>query len=75
MPNEYTEKDYARVTMVLATLPDEQAEVIRLRIYAEKSFVEIAAILALPLSTVKSRFIYGLKKMRMKIDRNEFLSI
>lgn len=75
MPNEYTEKDYARVTMVLATLPDEQAEVIRLRIYAEKSFVEIAAILSLPLSTVKSRFIYGLKKMRMKIDRNEFLPI
>lgn len=66
-PEEYTEKDYIRITNMLATLPEEQAEVIRLRIYANKSFVEIATILAVPLSTVKSRFIYGLNKLRKQL--------
>ncbi len=67
LPPDYTEEDYARVSKVLATLPEEQAEIIRLHIYAAKSFVDIAAILVLPLSTVKSRFIYGLRKLRKQL--------
>ena len=67
LPPDYTEEDYARVSKVLTTLPEEQAEIIRLHIYAAKSFVDIAAILVLPLSTVKSRFIYGLRKLRKQL--------
>ena len=67
-PSYYNEEDYARITRMLGLLPEEQAEVIRMRIYANKSFVEIAAILALPISTVKSRLIYGLNKLRKQLN-------
>ena len=71
---EYSEADYVRVTKMLALLPEEQAEVIRLRIYGGKSFVDIAAILALPLSTEKSRFIYGLNKLRKYMNEESTVS-
>ena len=65
---EDNEGDYARITQMLRQLPEEQAEVIRLRIYGNKSFAEIAEILCLPLPTVKSRFLYGLNKMRKGLN-------
>ena len=58
------EQDYQRIAQLLASIPDEQAEVIRLRYHGGKRFVEIAAILGLPVTTVKSRFQYGLEKIR-----------
>lgn len=61
--NEY-EDDYERIVILLKRIPEEQAEVIRLRIYGNNSFAEIAEILSLPLPTVKSRFLYGLDKLR-----------
>ena len=61
--NEY-EDDYERIVILLKLIPEEQAEVIRLRIYGNNSFAEIAEILSLPLPTVKSRFLYGLDKLR-----------
>ena len=36
------ETDYQRIIRLLAEIPDEQAEVIRLRIYGDNSFAEIA---------------------------------
>lgn len=57
-------QEYCKITLLLASIPDEQAEVIRLRIYGNKSFAEIAGILLLPLPTVKSRFRYGIDKIR-----------
>ena len=56
--------DYKRIARLLKEIPEEQAEVIRLRIYGDNSFMQIAEILSLPLSTVKSRFLYGLEKIR-----------
>ena len=58
------ETDYQRIIRLLAEIPDGQAEVIRLRIYGDNSFAEIAEILSQPLPTVKSRFLYGLDKLR-----------
>ena len=58
------EQECRNITLLLASIPDEQAEVIRLRIYGNKSFAEIAGILLLPLPTVKSRFRYGIDKIR-----------
>ena len=58
------EHEYRRICQLLETIPDEQAEVIRLRFYGEKSFKEIADIIGVNLSTVKSRFMYGLEKIR-----------
>ena len=58
------EQEYRRITRLLAEIPDEQAEVIRLRFYGDKSFQEIANILSIPLTTAKSRFTYGMDKIR-----------
>lgn len=63
------DEDYQRIMQLLTNIPEEQADVIRLRIYADKSFAEIAQILSLPLPTVKSRFLYGLEKIRKGIKQ------
>ena len=58
------EQEYRRISRLLDSIPDEQAEVIRLRFYGDKSFAEIADMLGVPLTTAKSRFVYGLEKIR-----------
>ena len=58
------EEDYLRISILLNQIPQEQAEVIRLRMYGNNSFAEVAEILSLPLPTVKSQFLYGLEKIR-----------
>lgn len=64
------EEDYKRIARLLTEIPDEQAEVIRLRIYGDNSFAQVAEILSLPLPTVKSRFLYGLEKIRRSMKQN-----
>ncbi len=58
------EEDFQRISTLLNQIPQEQAEVIRLRMYGNNSFAEVAEILSLPLPTVKSQFFYGLDKIR-----------
>lgn len=64
LPTESNDADYQRIAQLLEEIPEEQAEVIRLRIYGNNSFAGVAEILSLPLPTVKSRFLYGLEKIR-----------
>lgn len=64
LPTKNDESDYQRIAKLLVEIPEEQAEVIRLRIYGNNSFADVAEILSLPLPTVKSRFLYGLEKIR-----------
>ena len=64
LPSESNDADYQRIAQLLEEIPEEQAEVIRLRIYGNNSFADVAEILSLPLPTVKSRFLYGLEKIR-----------
>ena len=52
------------IERLMALLPDEQSEVIRLRIYGGRQFSEIAAICDIPITTAKSRFRYGIDKLR-----------
>ena len=58
------EQEFRRINQLLSEIPDEQAEVIRLRFFGDKSFPEIADILSIPLTTAKSRFAYGLEKIK-----------
>ena len=60
-----------RIEKMLAALPRRQAEVIRLRIIDELSFSQIARILKAKLPTVKTRFHYGIEKLRNKISALE----
>ncbi|MCD8236823.1 MAG: RNA polymerase sigma factor [Prevotellaceae bacterium] len=61
---ENFEQEYRKINTLLCAIPEEQAEVIRMRIHSNKSFAEIAGILEIPVSTVKSRFQYGIEKIK-----------
>lgn len=61
-------QEYERIVALLDDIPFEQAEVIRMNTIDNLSFVEIAEILDLPVSTVKSRFMYGVNKVRAKLN-------
>ena len=53
-----------RIERLLAPLPAGQAEVIRLHVLDKLSFPDIAQMLQVPVATVKSRFRYGIEKLR-----------
>lgn len=66
--------EYERVRKLMEGLPDEQAGVIMMRTAGGMSFVGISSALGIPVTTVKSRFKYGIEKLRAKIkstDREE----
>jgi len=64
-------EEFLRINKLLSTIPAEQAEVLRLRIIDEMSFVEIAEIMKVPVTTIKSRFSYGINKLRTKVNHQE----
>ena len=54
----------ARLVQSLTALPDEQREVIILKVFQDLSFKEIAAVCGLSINTAASRYRYGLEKLR-----------
>lgn len=54
----------AELREAIESLPEEHAEVVRLRFYQEASLAEIGAALDLPVGTVKSRLHHALEKLR-----------
>ncbi len=52
----------------IGELPEEQAELLRLSYFEEKSHAEIASELDLPLGTVKSRLRLAMTKLRGKLE-------
>jgi RNA polymerase sigma-70 factor (ECF subfamily) len=63
-------RDLARaVQAAMDTLPHEQREVIALKEYQGLTFVEIAAVLDVPVSTVKTRLYRGLGQLRQHLER------
>lgn len=60
--------DRARVRQVLAELPPEQRAVLELGYYEGLSSSEIAARIAAPIGTVKSRVAAGLAKLRAGLE-------
>ncbi len=62
--------DLARaVSAAVAALPDDQREVIVLKEYQGLTFLEIAEVLGLPMSTVKTRLYRGLGVLRERLER------
>lgn len=63
-------QDLARtVERAMAELPPEQREVIVLKEYEGLTFVEIAEVLSVPVSTVKTRLYRGLVQLRERLER------
>lgn len=57
------------VAAAMATLPADQRQVIVLKEYEGFTFMEIAQVLDLPLSTVKTRLYRGLVQLRERLGR------
>ena len=57
-----------RVARAVGALPDEQREVIVLKEYQGLTFAEIADVLNVPLSTVKTRLYRGLVQLRQRLE-------
>ena len=72
--NEAEKDEFLRINRLLATLPQEQSETLRLRIYSECTFSEIAEIMQVPVTTAKSRFKYGIEKLRENLALDNFLT-
>lgn len=60
-----------RLTRAMATLPAEQAEMLRMAFYEDKAHSEIAAETNLPLGTVKSRLRLAMGRMRKALGVEE----
>jgi RNA polymerase sigma-70 factor (ECF subfamily) len=52
----------------LASLPQKQREVIVMKTYRHKTFLEIARLLGLSQNTVASRYRYGMEKLRILLE-------
>jgi RNA polymerase sigma-70 factor (ECF subfamily) len=63
-------RDLSRtVAVAVAALPEEQREVIVLKEYQGLTFLEIAEVLGLPMSTVKTRLYRGLGQLKDQLER------
>ncbi len=56
------------VRRALQALPSEMRQVIVMKEYEEMTFAEIAEVLGMPVSTVKSRLYTGLQQMRLRLN-------
>ena len=64
-------EEIERLNTLLGTLPEREAEVVRMNVMDGLSFVEISQILSTPASTVKSRFKSGMDKLRKQYIKNK----
>lgn len=60
-------EEYLRISKLLETLPEEQAEVVRLKCTDGLKFREIAMILEIPEATAKSRYRYGISHIQKSL--------
>lgn len=68
--DELDMEEVERLNRLLDNLTHKEAEVIRMNVMDELSFVEISQILSTPVSTVKSRFKSGMDKLRKQYQNN-----
>lgn len=66
------QNEFHNINNILKQIPDEQSEVIRMRTISDLSFVEISQILKIHVSTVKSRFKYGIDKLKTGIKKEVY---
>ena len=59
-----------RVSRSLARLPENQREVIVLKVFEELTFKEIAVVCGLSINTASSRYRYGMEKLRSILEEH-----
>jgi RNA polymerase sigma-70 factor (ECF subfamily) len=60
-------EDQRRVNKALSFLPVEQRAVIELKFFQELTFEDIAAVLQVPVSTIKSRLYAGMEMLKIRL--------
>lgn len=70
---ENFDEEFKIINSLLAMIPEEQSEVIRLHLHSEMTFNEVAEVMELPVATVKSRFRYGIAHLREELKRMNIL--
>lgn len=68
--NLLDQQEIDRINRLLDGLPPHEAEIVRMNVVDELSFVEISHILNLPQSTAKSRYYSGMRKLREEYFTN-----
>ena len=69
MSPESFEDEFRLINALLARLSPEQSETIRLKLDCGLTFEQIAEITEVPLPTAKSRFRYGIDKLRNELKK------
>lgn len=71
MPSRTAEQNerMAIVRQAVNALPPDLRQIVVMKEFEEMTFQDIADVLDVPLSTVKSRLYTGLKQLRMKLER------
>ena len=65
----YIDKEnICRVLSAMHELPFESQQIVRMKVYAERTFREIAAVLGISENTVKTKYYAALKKIREKVE-------
>jgi len=70
-PRHGSESERIAIAEALARLPEEQREVLHLKIYMSMTFAEIAEVTQTPQNTVASRYRYALEKLRRLLGNEE----
>lgn len=70
---ENFEEEFTMINRLLAILPQEQSDIIRLRHHSNLSFQEIADVMEVSLPTTKARYRYGLEKIRNGLKKMNLL--
>ena len=65
------EEERANLTQALMDLPQEQREVVTMKIWGDLTFREIAAALDIPQDTAASRYRYALKALGQRMGTDE----
>ena len=69
LQSENFEEEFTMINRLLAILPQEQSDAIRLRHHCNLSFQEIADVMEVPLPTAKARYRYGIEKIRNELKK------
>ncbi len=71
-PSQTTEQNerLKYIRRAVSSLPPELRQIVVMKEFEDMTFQEIAEVLEIPLSTVKSRLYTALKQLRMKLEKN-----
>lgn len=64
-------EDIDRINACLDSLPRHEADVIRMNVIDDLSFVEISGVMSIPPSTARSRYKSGMDKLRNLFNNNK----